>query len=66
MFVVRPNGRVEKRFIELGPEIGNNTVVERGLVTGERVVVEGYHKLTPGMEVTVVDASETYPDKAQK
>lgn len=66
VFVVRPNGRVEKRFIELGPEIGNNTVVERGLVTGERVVVEGYHKLTPGMEVTVVDASETYPDKAQK
>lgn len=66
VFVVRPNGKVEKRFIELGPEIGNNTVVERGLVTGERVVVEGYHKLTPGMEVTVVDASETYPDKAQK
>ncbi len=66
VFVVRPNGRVEKRFIELGPEIGNNTVVERGLVTGERVVVEGYHKLTPGMEVTVVDASEAYPDKAQK
>ncbi|MDE6183443.1 MAG: efflux RND transporter periplasmic adaptor subunit, partial [Rikenellaceae bacterium] len=66
VFVVRPNGKVEKRFIELGPEIGNNTVVERGLVTGERVVVEGYHKLTPGMEVTVVDASETYHDKAQK
>lgn len=26
-------------------------VVERGLGAGEEVVVEGYHKLTPGMKV---------------
>jgi len=55
VYVVRPNNKVEKRFIELGPEIGNDVVVERGLATGERVVVEGYHKLTPGMEVRVVE-----------
>lgn len=55
VYVVRPSGKVEKRFIELGPEIGNYVVVERGLATGERVVVEGYHKLSPGIEVRVVD-----------
>ena len=42
---------VEKRFIELGPEFGNNWVVERGLVAGEQIVTEGFHKLTPGMKV---------------
>lgn len=50
VFVFRPNGTVEKRFIQVGPEVGNNTVVERGLIAGEEVVVEGYHKLIHGMK----------------
>ena len=28
-------------------------MVERGLAAGEIVVVEGFHKLTPGMKVRV-------------
>ncbi len=60
--MVRPNNKVEKRFIELGPEIGNNVVVERGLATGERVVIEGYHKLSPGMEVRVVEVAPDNDD----
>ena len=51
---MRKNSTVEKRFIELGPEFGNKVVVERGLAEGEIVVVEGFHKLTPGMQVRVV------------
>ena len=39
IFVMRRDSTVEKRFIELGPEFGNNWVVER------------FHKLTPGMKV---------------
>ena len=48
---MRRDSTVEKRFIELGPEFGNKLVVERGLAAGEEVVIEGYHKLTPGMKV---------------
>ena len=48
IFVVRHDDVVEKRFVELGPEVGNNTVVERGLSSNERIVVEGYHKLAHG------------------
>ena len=48
---MRKDDTVEKRFIELGPEVGNNVVVERGLAVGETIVVEGFHKLTPGMKV---------------
>ena len=54
IYVVRPDSIVEKRFIETGPEIGQNIVVERGLVSGEDIVVEGYHKLQHGMKVEPV------------
>ena len=53
---MRRDSTVEKRFIELGPEFNNNVVVERGLVAGENIVTEGYHKLVPGMKVRVTDA----------
>ena len=56
IFVVRPDSIVEKRFVETGPEIGNNIVVERGLVPSENIVVEGYHKLSHGMKVEPVAA----------
>ena len=51
IFVMRRDSTVEKRFIELGPEFGNNWVVERGLAAGEQIVTEGFHKLAPGMKV---------------
>lgn len=51
IFVVRRDMVVEKRFIELGPEFQNDVVVERGLAPGEKIVSEGFNKLTPGMKV---------------
>lgn len=54
IYVVRPDSVVEKRFVELGPELKNTTVVERGIVAGEDIVVEGYHKLSHGVKVEPV------------
>lgn len=53
VFVMRRDSTVERRFIELGPEFRNRVVVERGLIPSENIVVEGYHKLSPGMKVKV-------------
>ena len=50
IFVLRNDGVAEKRFVETGPEVGNKTVIERGLLPGEQIVVEGYHKLTHGQK----------------
>lgn len=65
--VMRRDSTAEKRFVELGPEFGNHTVVERGLVAGEQVIIEGFHKLTPGMRVRPVAVAEeqtdTHPSK---
>ena len=55
IYVIRPDNVAERRFIELGPETDNMMIVERGLIPGERIVVEGYHKLTPGMTVEIVE-----------
>lgn len=52
IYVMRKDSTVERRFIEIGPEIGNYVVVERGLSAGEFIVTEGYHKLNPGDKVT--------------
>ena len=54
VYVVLPDSFVEKRFVETGPEVGNDIIIERGLSSGERIVAEGYHKLRHGMKVRPV------------
>lgn len=66
IYVVRPDSIVEKRFVETDSEWGNNIVVERGLVRGEDIVVEGYHKLQHGMKVEpVAPRRDEEPEKQQ-
>lgn len=59
VYVMRRDSTVEKRFIELGPEFQNDVVVERGLAPGENIVVEGYHKLSPGIRIRAVQEKNT-------
>jgi len=58
IYIIRKDGIAEKRYVQTGPEIGNNVVVERGLGENELVVTEGYHKLTPGIKVHAIDAND--------
>lgn len=58
VYVVLPDSFVERRFVEPGPEVGNDVIVERGLTAGENIVTEGYHKLRHGMKVIPVKATE--------
>ena len=59
VYAVLRDGTVEKRFVEPGPEVGNFTVIERGLSAYEQIVVEGYHKLAHGMKVIVSNPSKS-------
>lgn len=58
LFVAKKNGVAEKRFVQTGPEIGNNVVIERGLGPTELVIVEGFHKLQPGTKVKTINSSD--------
>lgn len=55
IYVMRKDGTAEKRLIETGPEVGDKVVVERGLGRDEQVVVEGQHKLSPGVLLEAVE-----------
>ncbi|HIY68834.1 MAG TPA: efflux RND transporter periplasmic adaptor subunit [Candidatus Alistipes intestinigallinarum] len=64
IFVIRPDSVAERRMIELGPEVGNRVIIERGAVPGEKIVVEGFHKLTHGDKVEPVPAPTPAPAAA--
>ena len=66
IFVMRKDSTAEKRFIELGPEFGNNVVVERGLIPGEIIVDEGDHKLPPGIKMRVGEAPKGEENKKEE
>lgn len=69
IFVIRPDSVAEKRFIEIGPEQDNKVVVTRGLSKNEKIVTEGYHKLTHGQKVvarTKEEQATLDTDKSQK
>jgi membrane fusion protein (multidrug efflux system) len=62
--VVGDDDKIEFRAVTLGASSGDLRVVQKGLEAGERVVVEGFLKVRPGMLVTPkpVDApAETEP-----
>lgn len=65
IYALRKNGTVEKRFVELGPEVENKVVVERGLAAGETIVVEGIHKLTPGIKVRLSEETPQAQDSVK-
>lgn len=58
IFVILPDNTAEKRYIETGPEENNRIVVTRGLSKGEKIVIEGFQKLTHGQKVIARTADE--------
>jgi membrane fusion protein, multidrug efflux system len=51
VFVVRPDFTVESRPVVAGATIGQETLVEKGLQAGERVVIDGQIRLVPGTRI---------------
>lgn len=51
--VVGEGDKAEQRAVKMGPRIGSNWVVEEGLKSGERIIVEGALKTQPGTPVKV-------------
>ncbi len=51
VFVVKADDSVEARKISIARSAGENTVIGEGLKPGERIVVDGQIRLTPGTKV---------------
>ncbi|HEU4686003.1 MAG TPA: efflux RND transporter periplasmic adaptor subunit [Nitrospira sp.] len=77
LFVVGEGDKAEIRQVTATSWQGSQWVIEEGLKPGERVIIDGFHKITPGAPVNpilVADASQpgkpaeaagTGPDQAQ-
>jgi len=57
VFVVRADATAEARNVVLGPALDGETVVASGLRAGERVVIQGQMRLTPGARVEAKEAA---------
>jgi len=55
--IVNHDGKVEPREVKVSRTVGNQWLVDGGLVAGDRVIVEGLQKVQPGMPVKPVEAT---------
>jgi len=53
VFVLGDDGKVQQRYVTTGPTSGGRTVIEKGLMGGEKVVTEGQMLLIDGSEAVV-------------
>ena len=53
-WVVGADNRIERRDLVVGEWAGDEWIIEKGLVAGERVVVDGVQRVQPGMAVDPV------------
>ncbi len=53
VFVAKPDQTVESRPVVPGTRLGAETIVERGVRAGERVVTDGQLRLVPGARIEV-------------
>ena len=65
VFVVRPDSTVESRPVTVGRRIGGETVIEKGVQPGEKVVTDGQLRLVSGTRVEVKNAAPAASGKAQ-
>jgi membrane fusion protein, multidrug efflux system len=57
--VVGADDTVVRRTVELERAIGDQWLISRGLVAGDRLIVGGVQRIKPGMQVTVRDNAPT-------
>jgi multidrug efflux system membrane fusion protein len=53
VFVIRPDATVEIRPVTVGMAVGSETVIEKGVASGEKIVTDGQLRLVSGTKVEV-------------
>ncbi|MCP5523175.1 MAG: efflux RND transporter periplasmic adaptor subunit [Verrucomicrobiales bacterium] len=52
VLVVGAEDKVESRYVETGPKVGDRRIISKGLQGDERVIVVGLQRARPGVQVT--------------
>jgi multidrug efflux system membrane fusion protein len=56
VYVIQPDHTVEARQVTVGQTVNQQTVIQKGLQAGDRVVVDGQFNLNPGAKVREKDS----------
>jgi len=59
VFVIKTDLTVEDRPLLVGRTLNNETVIQKGLQAGEKVVTDGQLRLVPGAKVEIKNKGET-------
>jgi len=59
VFVIRPDQTVDVRPVTVSMTTGSDSVIEKGLKAGERVVLDGQLRLFPGARIEIKPAANT-------
>ncbi len=59
VYAVGADNKVERRYLEPGPQVGGRQAVLSGLKTGDTVIIGGLHKVKPGDRVEPVFTVES-------
>jgi multidrug efflux system membrane fusion protein len=65
VYVLRPDSTVESRPVTAGRRIGAETVIEKGVAPGDKVVTDGQLRLVSGTRVQVKNAATAASRQAQ-
>jgi multidrug efflux system membrane fusion protein len=63
-YVIKPDQSVERRTVEVSGIQDGQAIVTAGLAAGEKIVVDGQFRLSPGAKVQVAPAAATGAPKA--
>jgi len=66
VYVLGPGDKVEVRDVKAGPWVGNQWLIETGLNSGDRVVVEGIQNLQPGAIAKAVPIDHSLGTKQEE
>ena len=58
VYVVKPDHTTEARVVSVGPTVGRKVIIEKGIVPGETVVIDGQLRLFPGARIQAVPSSQ--------
>ena len=66
VYVVGSDNKLSQKVVEVGPTYGELWVITSGIAPGDRVVLEGFHKVRAGMEITpVMTAVAAFPQNSR-
>ena len=58
VWVLGGDGKVSQRLVVTGEQVGPAIIINDGLKPGEKIIVEGTHKVREGMPVTIAPAAK--------